>query len=58
MRGSKNAQRSMKGRLPSRNNIHTTVTFNPMDEREREVEQIFASRIWRGKLHHQAQWKG
>ncbi|OGM39394.1 hypothetical protein ABOM_012139 [Aspergillus bombycis] len=57
-RGSKNIPRSKKGRCPSRNNIHTPVIFNPIEEREWEVEQILASRIWRGKLQYQAQWKG
>lgn len=57
-RGSKNVPRSKKGRCSSRNNIQTPVMFNPLDEREWEVEQILASRIWRGKLQYQAQWKG
>ncbi|GMG12981.1 unnamed protein product [Aspergillus oryzae] len=57
-RGSKNAPRSKKGRYTSRNDIHTPVILNPIDEREWEVEQILASRIWRGKLQYQAQWKG
>jgi hypothetical protein len=56
--GSKNVQGFKTGRLPSKNNIHTTVTSNPIDEREWEVEQILASRVWRGKLQYQARWKG
>lgn len=57
-RGRKNIQRSKKGRLPSRSDILRTVSCNPLDEREWEVEQILASRVWRGKLQYQAQWKG
>ena len=57
-RGSKHVQGSKKGRLHSKNDIHTTVTLNTIDEGEWEVEQILASRIWRGKLQYQARWKG
>jgi hypothetical protein len=57
-RGPKNIQRSKNGRPPSRNDILPTITCNPLDEREWEVEQILASRVWRGKLQYQAQWKG
>ena len=57
-RGSKHVQGSKKRRLPSKNDIPTIVTLNPVDEGEWEVEQILASRIWRGKLQYQARWKG
>ena len=57
-RGSKHVQGSKKRRLHLKNDIHTTVTLNPIDEGEWEVEQILASRICRGKLQYQARWKG
>ncbi|KAL4935403.1 hypothetical protein BDV06DRAFT_228857 [Aspergillus oleicola] len=58
MRGPGNIQGSKKGRPPSGNHNLTTVTCNAFNEGEWEVEQILASRVWRGKLQYQVQWKG
>lgn len=55
--GPRNIGRSREGRPSSRNHIPTKVPCNIIDEREWEVERILASRISRGKLQYQVQWK-
>ncbi|GAA87907.1 hypothetical protein AKAW_06021 [Aspergillus luchuensis IFO 4308] len=56
--GPRNVGRSRESRPSSRNHLPTKVPCNTIDEREWEVERILASRISRGKLQYQVQWKG
>lgn len=54
----KDVGRSRQGKPSSRTHIPTKAPCNTIDEQEWEVERILASRISKGKLQYQVQWKG